>query len=156
MSPEPIDLDAAQRLVDAATEGPWSVYDRGVGYMIALDDGRGDRRLPEGMRTDLGNRADAEFIADARTLVPALIAELRETRAVIEESTDRWADLNRRVGILGLDLTEARRAYADAYASRHAALETLDRVQSLAEQFAADGDLCAAADIRKVLERAEA
>lgn len=69
---DPIDLDAAQALVDTATPGEWvwngsefrapSPYN---GFMLVRA---------------VCNDADAEFIAQARTLVPALIAELRLLR----------------------------------------------------------------------------
>jgi hypothetical protein len=90
MSPESIDLDAAQALADAATPGPWSVkyevnhwedFGNRPGekfpYAIAGPDVMGGDSASEisEIRTE-----DAEFIAQARTLVPALIAELREER----------------------------------------------------------------------------
>jgi len=75
-------LDEIAGRADAATEGPWSVYDRGVGCHIALDDGVGDRILPEGFRTDIGRNEDAAFIAAARTDIPALVAALRAVLAL--------------------------------------------------------------------------
>jgi hypothetical protein len=51
------------------------VYDRGVGFNIALDDGVGDRILPEGYRTDLGRREDAEFITAAANYVRSRLAD---------------------------------------------------------------------------------
>ena len=60
-------------LAEKATPGPWSVYDRGVGYMIALDDGVWKRRLPKSFRTDLGRREDAELIVAAVNALPELL-----------------------------------------------------------------------------------
>ena len=83
MGTEPIDLDAAQALADAATPGPWRWGDD--------NDGNGNTLIRAGRRWDaLANLEytsdeDGDFICQARTLVPALIAELLEARAVIAE-----------------------------------------------------------------------
>lgn len=76
MTTEPIDLDAAQALMDAATPGSWMAYQESFvssaeGPVAVITD-----RLP----SDTPATADSEFIAQSRTLVPALIAELREER----------------------------------------------------------------------------
>lgn len=78
MTAQPIDAEALRRLADAATPGPWPLfsggeYVGGVGIVIAPDDG--------GV-----SPANAEFIAAARTALPALLdalaaAEHRATRA---------------------------------------------------------------------------
>lgn len=70
------DLDRLEALANAATKGPWTLigggeYVTGVGVVVAPDDGG---VTPE----------DAEFIAHARTDVPALIAEVERLRAQIE------------------------------------------------------------------------
>ena len=62
-------LDEIEARANAATEGPWDLIGGGeyvtpVGIMVAPDDG--------GV-----NGADAEFIAHARTDVPALVAVAR-------------------------------------------------------------------------------
>lgn len=78
VSTEPIDLDAAQALADAATPGPWRWGDD--------NDGNGNTLIRAGRRWDaLANLEftsdeNGDFICQARTLVPALIAELREER----------------------------------------------------------------------------
>src|SRR5690625_557993 len=74
-------IDDLERKAKAATPGPWYAWDRGVGWLIALDPD-GDVRLPEGMRTDLGRREDAEFIAAANpTAILRLIEDLRRTKS---------------------------------------------------------------------------
>ncbi|MER7166991.1 hypothetical protein ABT336_13115 [Micromonospora sp. NPDC000207] len=87
-SPDVLDLDAAEARANAATDGPWWAWNRGVGYVIAVgqpgdinQDERPARELPEGLRTDIGREADAEFIAHARTDVPKMAAEIRQLRA---------------------------------------------------------------------------
>lgn len=84
-----LDLDVIEARANAATEGPWWAWDRGVGYVIALGEpgdvdeyNRPRRELPEGMRTDIGREADAVFVAAARTDVPELAAELRRFQPV--------------------------------------------------------------------------
>lgn len=71
----------------AATNGEWFAWDRGVGYMIALDPD-GDRVLPEGGRTDLGRREDAELIAWMRNNLEALL-DAAEKVAELEAQIDR-------------------------------------------------------------------
>jgi hypothetical protein len=96
MSTEPFDLDAAQALADAATPGPWAT------------DGDYDRaevsQTVEPFATIVGTEttgptylsyeqlvltaADSAFIAQARTLVPALIAEVQELRELQSQRTN--------------------------------------------------------------------
>lgn len=79
------DLATIAARADAATPGPWWAWDRGVGWHIATEDPNATADvpalLPEGIRTDLGRREDAEFIAHAREYVPRLVAEVRRLRA---------------------------------------------------------------------------
>ena len=92
MSTEPIDLDAAQALADAATPGPW-IWEHDQEDSWDSLDGPGGKSIlwANGMHTEgwiNADTADAAFIAEARTLVPALIAELREVR----EELNRWVE----------------------------------------------------------------
>ena len=97
MTTEPIDLDAVQALADAATPGPWDhatkTYDGGP-LVVAEGYGFPAEPLPAAGGIVCYPDADAAFIAQARTLVPALIAELRETRGRLTrmtESNNAWA-----------------------------------------------------------------
>lgn len=88
MTDDPLDLDAIEDRADAATDGPWYPWNRGVGWHIALEQPAGDSVpacIPEGSRTDIGRGADATFIAAAREDVPALVAEARRLRARVAE-----------------------------------------------------------------------
>jgi hypothetical protein len=90
----------------AATPGPWLAHDRGNGWEIAVTDerdeyGRPARLLPEGLRTDIGRREDAEFIAHSRADVDWLVSEVERLRAVLAEQPD-WVTL-----IAAADLTWA-------------------------------------------------
>jgi hypothetical protein len=143
MSPESIDLDAAQALVDDASPGPWRSDEE-------VDTGL-DMRFTEAGEVVIthgqGWEADAEFIAEARTLVPALIAELRLQR--------KLSDAYRR--LLGErpshDEVRTLRDVVDFFGESNKELEaTIVRVKTLAERMAHDGDLIAASDIRKALE----
>ncbi|MCW2529343.1 MAG: hypothetical protein JWM76_4203, partial [Pseudonocardiales bacterium] len=85
MSADGLDLDAIRARVDAATEGPW----RRAGWCavesehecsnthtcrgIAVTNGMGPAPYEQWRDQEL---ADAEFIAHARTDVPALLAEV--------------------------------------------------------------------------------
>lgn len=92
MTNEPINLDAAQALANAATPGPWSVeyevnhwedFGNTPGekfpYAIAGPDVMGG-----GSASGISeiSTADVEFIAQARTLVPALIARVRDLEVI--------------------------------------------------------------------------
>lgn len=73
-------LDAIEQRAHAATEGPWeaSAHDH---YLVICPDC--------GVRGGY-ERADAEFIAHARSDVPALLAEVRRLRAM-EQRVSRVA-----------------------------------------------------------------
>jgi hypothetical protein len=89
-----LDLTAIRERAARATLGPWWAWDRGVGWEIGVgtdvdDRGRPEQVLPEGQRTDIGRREDAEFIAACRTDVPALVSEverLRDEVRILENS----------------------------------------------------------------------
>lgn len=86
-----INLDAIKARAEAATEGPWrldgpwwiddpSDPDCPAALAMVTGPGRVGIMVPE--RTD-ANDADAEFIAHARTDVPALVAEVERLQAVV-------------------------------------------------------------------------
>ncbi len=80
---QPLDLDAIQALSDAATPGPWCTdsweiyqgteYEPGLSMWIG-ETCRGTSSLEQ-------DRADAAFVAAARTAMPALVAEIHRLRA---------------------------------------------------------------------------
>jgi plasmid stabilization system protein ParE len=76
----PIDTEALRKTTDAASGGPWGV----LGQYVFADEGR------DGI-AQFSTDADAEFIAAARTAIPALLdalaaAEHRATRAEAQSS----------------------------------------------------------------------
>jgi hypothetical protein len=94
---EPIDLDEVQRLCDAATEGPWRVWNafdvisddpprvRTCAARIGPDDPNSQAGLVHRDGGDLsGRQEDLAFIAEARTLLPRLVVELLAAREVVE------------------------------------------------------------------------
>ena len=111
MSANKIDLDAMEARAKAATEGPWDYSD--CEGELSVDAGSSrtrwnngigrppsswkstDRILEHELETwDIGEepdddqrRADAEFIAHARTDVPALVGTLRRLNAALTELT---------------------------------------------------------------------
>ena len=75
---EPLNLDELERITNAATEGPWTLFksDRDTHDIVgAIGDADNIVVYAE------CDREDADFIVMARTAVPALIAELRQARA---------------------------------------------------------------------------
>ncbi|MDF3309775.1 hypothetical protein P3H15_32675 [Rhodococcus sp. T2V] len=128
MSTEPIDLDAAQALADAATPGPWvttppdMISSELFRYWSIGTEVDG---LLERFTGDIGGnltntQADAEFIAQARTLVPALIAEVRkerEHRRALQRECERTESENRHLAN-NLDVQRAGRAAAESAVAR--------------------------------------
>ena len=89
---DPLNLDKIQALADAATPGPWGWEKAGFGDMILLSGADGvlfSYPVYDGPIADAHiesadlhvEPADAEFIAAARTLIPALVAQVRELQA---------------------------------------------------------------------------
>ena len=97
------ELDAIEQRANAATEGPWeaSAHDHAAGDVPILD--RTGHYLvicPDcGVRGGY-ERADAEFIAHARSDVPALLAEVRRLRSIVT----RWEMEAERAERHGYDL----------------------------------------------------
>ena len=106
MNARPIDTEALRRLADAAAPGPWHYipgdYDlASAGIDITAE---GDSLTWDDHSGEVFTHPDAEFIASARTAVPALLdllaaAEHRATRAVViyrerarqaEAERDEW------------------------------------------------------------------
>ncbi|GAA1406191.1 hypothetical protein GCM10009639_53730 [Kitasatospora putterlickiae] len=80
-----LDLDAVRRRADAATPGPWHIEEDRHDLVRRVTDTSGTLDINLGY---LGNRtlADAEFIAHARTDLPALMARQDYLRAAINET----------------------------------------------------------------------
>jgi hypothetical protein len=81
-----LDLDAIEARAEAATPGPWrqTTSKRGYRDVLQTPDSYGDRMIAKGCPN-----ADADFIAAARTDIPALVAELRAAREVVEAAAQR-------------------------------------------------------------------
>jgi hypothetical protein len=78
---EHLDLDVIRARADAATDGSWIAADQPHGEWFGIQD----------QWSALGSmvaQADAEFIAHARTDVPALVAEVERLRAEVERLRD--------------------------------------------------------------------
>jgi hypothetical protein len=110
------DLQAIELRANAATPGPWAiVYDGSSDWSI------GPQPDPQGLSVagvwksgwNDGNPPDAEFIASARTDVPALIAEVRRLRAASESPL-------RRYDVVYGEGRNRRRATVDAYSATDA------------------------------------
>ena len=108
MSAEAIDLDAAQALVDAASPGPWVTYQSKTGGLLHVS-------IPAAMNPTAWC-CDAEFIAQARTLVPSLI---EAAGAMLDDLSTAYARA---------EAAEAKLAEARRLASR--AIDKLDETAS--------------------------
>lgn len=101
---ETLDLDAIQSRVDTATSGPWMVDGDDPTVVMKPDsppstwDGLMVARTRGTTGTSIDNLpeyADAEFIAHARTDIPALIAAVRDRDSAIArvwELIDQWRE----------------------------------------------------------------
>ena len=104
-------LDQIGQRIEAATEGPWSVYRTRVGTYVTRPDLLGVAREWSLVWQD----ADAEFIAHARADLPRLLAAIRAVgtrlRSDLPDSDDYLDDWERghRAALLGI-----RRALTDA------------------------------------------
>lgn len=79
-----VDVEHTKALEQAATPGPWEAYPnrqdvKGIAHI----------RIPLAMHPTAWT-ADAEFIADARSAVPALVAAVERVRALHEPYRDRF------------------------------------------------------------------
>jgi hypothetical protein len=114
------EIQAARALVEAATPGEWIVANGGT--LIVPDNLLGQA---------IGGTehvADAEFIAEARTLVPRLLDALDEARAEIT-ATERLADENGEMATRAAG--RAQRAEAAVVEARKAALhEAADEIEA--------------------------
>lgn len=79
MTADELDTDAIRAREQAATEGPWATEPR-LSYTSI-------RSSDDITRADAVREADAEFIAAARTDVPALLAEVDRLRALVDGDT---------------------------------------------------------------------
>ena len=79
-----LDLDAIEARAEAATPGPWMEPRNGLGLGWTI--------FPKNSKgwsiATCDSGTDADFIAASRTDVPALVAELRAAREVVEAAVD--------------------------------------------------------------------
>lgn len=90
---EPLDLDAIERRANAATPGPWATRRGHEWVRYVITEGRVIPDVVAIFNEDCSGRvSDAVFIANARTDVPALVAEIRrltlDSRRTIDRRTD--------------------------------------------------------------------
>lgn len=80
-----LDLDVIDGRSKAATPGPWFQGREGIRYENPRDI-YSHREPIEGVSTDIPTTdADAEFIVHAREDVPALVAEVRRLRCIVQD-----------------------------------------------------------------------
>ena len=88
-------LNRLRQVAENATDGPWHVYDRGVGFHIVTDPDDPHRtQLPDGFRTDLGRVEDAAHIAtfDPPTVKALLdVAEAAEGVEFLNQCQCIWS-----------------------------------------------------------------
>lgn len=83
-----IDLDAILARAEAATEGPWEALDPGTrprSSWVRVEQDSGRRWTEDTLISEELRGEDAQFIAHARTDVPALVAEVKRLRELLGE-----------------------------------------------------------------------
>lgn len=106
-----IDLDRDEKLCEAATPGPWRREHENV-HSSQVCTCRGAEsnwyevwsESPEWTSKGIHQSANAEFIAQARTLLPEYIAEVRRLREENEKlklSENHWDALNEKLNLIG-------------------------------------------------------
>jgi hypothetical protein len=121
-----LDLDAIRRLVNRATGGPWSLIERQDGerrILTVVAEDHGDTHdyamvaeVPMDPDDDVNDwRNDAEFIAAARTLVPAQADEIVRLRAQIAF----YEGPQKQPGRVSLVPAEQRKPLYAAYKAAH-------------------------------------
>jgi hypothetical protein len=94
-----MNLDAIEARANAATPGPWAVYEKPDpwGYW-AVQDADGKDVFDDGSAgAEYGQTcsiADRDFLVAARTDVPALVARVRELEAELNELWARYKKLD--------------------------------------------------------------
>lgn len=94
---KPEELAAIEQRASAATPGPWATYRDETWMVVYIDANNGVVVAPEGDNLIL-SVADAEFIAAARTDIPALISEIRRLEQAYLEALRMVGDA---IGLLG-------------------------------------------------------
>jgi hypothetical protein len=145
-----IDIDAARALCDAATPGPWVWFgDLSIGNMYLSAGRKREVLWPSGMHTegylDVAPE-DAAFIAAARDLVPALLAEVERLRDQVI-ATPREQPHRRSIPVLS-----ALRAMEQAVAEVERLRGTVAVLEGLNRTLAAE---CASATSRALDYKAE-
>ena len=125
----PLDLDAIEARANAATEGPWAVWNPSHGPSHLTIGGQVAWRSTDSATSydddeTIPHWADGNFMAHARTDVPALVAAVRDLR-------DEVATANRVLDGTGAALSECRDDYRALRAERDRLQDALDRVKAL-------------------------
>ena len=87
-------LDEIEKLIEAASPGPWEYIGRDGGALNCVDVWRSGRVTVERTQSDPVDRANAAFIAASRELVPRLlkIAQLVKDRLVLVQHRSGLGD----------------------------------------------------------------
>lgn len=142
-TPERADLDAIQARVDAATPGPWTMKREATAeFDLPKDGGHVECWVLSAEALDLHSVAylfegepDAEFIAHARSDIPALLADLRTA----EDERDLYGEaldlVRAHLATVGIEAPFVDDAAALAVADLRSSREREERLMELAEKW---------------------
>ena len=126
-----LDLDAIRARCDAATRGPWT-YDE-AGYVdVGLPR---SRSIAIGIEIDATAKSDGDFIAHARTDIPALLAHIEELAERALTAEERLEQMTRerdeaRAQLAALDTGSPCDGHRHCCADRRRLAEELLRVRA--------------------------
>lgn len=120
-------IEEAEALCAAATQGPWRIRNLGMddydptyslesetqGFIMSIDDDESD--------------PDIAFIARTRTLIPELVAALREARQEAAAEHSHWMDADSRITELETQLQAATERYEAANSCIDGVAEAKDK-----------------------------
>lgn len=120
-------LSRARAALEGVTEGPWESdwdpADNWFSITAVPQEKHGHMYVCPEVTTVEGERADAHFIAAARTLVPELVAEVERLRTQLD------------LGALGTELVDARAAVERLIAENAELRAKVERIEKLRDHY---------------------
>ena len=128
--PQAFDLDAIEARANNAPSGPWFTHGGWPGRVFSDDEFNAHIARVTGTRAN----ASAEFIAAARTDVPALVADIRRLTAERDRYRDAWRNARTRARDSAADESMWRRIVTSTEQGRDRVIADNDRLAAELQQ----------------------